>query len=334
MTPALSVVVIGRNEGPRLSRCLASLDPLRRARSVEVIYVDSCSTDDSLARAAVAGATLIPLTPSRPSAALARNAGWCAAAAPLVLFLDGDTELDAGFVPAALAHFADPAIAVVWGHRRESRPEASVYNRVLDLDWIYRPGLSDFCGGDAIMRRSALEAVGGFDEGLIAGEEPDLCRRLRARGLAILHIDQPMTRHDLAISRFSQYWRRAERAGHAYAEVSSRFRGTADPLWRRDALHNAVVASGLIAVPCLTLAAIVLFRSAWPIAAVAACALLITGRAAVRARWKGGSATTLLLYALHSYFQQIPIFAGQLAFHRLRRRGRSRGLIDYKAGAA
>ena len=97
-------------------------------------------------------------------------------------------------------------------------PEHSLYNRVLDLDWIYAPGDTDYCGGDVLMRRCALEQVDGFDPTLIAGEEPELCRRLRHCGYRILHIDSPMTGHDLNITRFSQYWRRALRAGHAYAK--------------------------------------------------------------------------------------------------------------------
>ncbi len=79
------------------------------------------------------------------------------------------------------------------------------------------------------MRRSVLVEVEGYDPGLSAGEEPELCRRLRARGYRIVHIDAPMTRHDLNMTRFSQYWRRAMRAGYAYAEVSNRFRRECGP---------------------------------------------------------------------------------------------------------
>ena len=140
----------------------------------------------------------------------------------------------------------DPSVAVVWGHRRETYPEHSLYNRVLDLDWIYPPGISDFCGGDALMRRDVLEQVGGFSEDLIAGEEPELCQRIRATGKVILHIDQPMTRHDLAMTRFHAYWKRALRAGHAYAEVSQRMKATAFPLWVRECQRNAIHATVLI----------------------------------------------------------------------------------------
>ena len=228
--PALSVVVIGRNEGARLERCLRSIGQMDAPGEVEIVYVDSASVDGSPARAAAMGAKVIAVHPKRPTAALGRNAGWRAASAEFVLFLDGDTILNPAFVKEALRNL-DETTAIVWGHRREINIQGSIYNRTLDLDWIYPPGITEFCGGDALMRRAVLEQVGGFDETLIAGEEPEMCRRIRSHGWKIRHIDFPMTGHDLAMTKWSQYWRRATRAGYAYAEVSQRFRGSGLPFW-------------------------------------------------------------------------------------------------------
>jgi glycosyltransferase involved in cell wall biosynthesis len=201
--PDLSVVIIGRNEGARLTRCIESVKAMRApANGIEILYVDSDSTDGSPDRARALGAQVIVVHPERPSAALGRNAGWRAARAPRILFLDGDTILHPEFVHEASQAFADPQVAVVWGHRRELHPENSIYNRVLDLDWVYPPGPSEFCGGDALMRRDVLEEVNGYDETLIAGEEPEMCRRIRSRGYVIQHLDLAMTRHDLAITRW------------------------------------------------------------------------------------------------------------------------------------
>lgn len=329
--PRLSVVVIGRNEGERLVRCLQSVrDMAPIGGPVEVLYVDSDSTDGSAARAAELGARVVEVHPTRPSAAIGRNAGWRAARADVVLFLDGDTVLDREFVVSSLAELGAPNVAVVWGHRREIHPEASIYNRVLDLDWVYAPGETEFCGGDALMRRSALERVDGFDDELIAGEEPDLCRRLRARGFTILHVDRPMTGHDLAITRFSQYWRRAERAGHAYAEVAARFRGTDLPLWDAEVKRNRIHGLGLLAITAGALLGSLLSMSIWPLVGGLALLAILVARTARRIAWKSDDPLTRSLYAVHSHLQQIPILVGQLRYARDRRAGRRRELIEYK----
>ena len=332
MTPGLlSVVVIGRNEGERLARCLASVATMEHAGfALETIYVDSASVDASVALAEATGARAICLNQARTTAALGRNAGWRASAGDLILFLDGDTVLDPQFVVRALPAFNDEAIAVVWGHRREQHPEASLYNRVLDLDWIYAPGLTAFCGGDALFRRSVLEAAGGFDETLIAGEEPELCRRISGLGFGILHVDLAMTGHDLGMTRFSEYWRRATRAGHAFAEVSERFRTSAQPFWLADAQRNrrravtllGLVAAGLVGSACL--------RNVWPAGVVLVVLVALALRSAWKARWKTNDVVGLLLYGAHSHFQQVPIFVGQMQFRRNRRRGVRRGLVEYK----
>jgi len=327
--PLVSVVVIGRNEGERLGRCLASIAAMdKRDFRIEVIYVDSASTDGSPARAADLGASVIEVHPERPSAALGRNAGWRAARGDYVLFLDADTLLHPEFVRHALAAMANqPRVAVVWGHRREAHPGQSLYVRVLDLDWVYPPGPSEICGGDALMRRAVLEQVDGFDPSLIAGEEPELCRRIRGLDLTIQHLDIPMTRHDLAITRFTGYWKRALRAGHAYAEVSSRFADSPDPLWQRDARRNLWHGSLLLTSPLALLAALV-----WPWLWVPLLigGLLLLGRSVSHCAWKTDSIPTRLLYALHSHFQQLPILIGQIRYHLDQARGRRRGVIEYK----
>lgn len=335
----VSVVVIGRNEGDRLVRCLGSIAGMRREGfDVETIYVDSASTDGSPDRARAHGARVLEVRPQRPCAAVGRNAGWRAASGELVLFLDGDTVLHPEFVASSIPELTG-RVAVVWGHRRESDPEGSIYNRALDLDWVYPAGPSEFCGGDALMRREVLEEVGGYDEGLIAGEEPEMCRRMRANGWTILHVDRPMTLHDLAIRSARAWWRRALRAGYAYAEVSERFRGTGLPLWEEDSRRNLVRGGALVAlfaaaaVGALALLAFRPFLSPAPLLAAAGVVVLLSARTAWKARWKGGGAVTLFLYGLHSQLQQVPIFAGQLFQKRDARAGRRRGLIEYKGDA-
>ena len=216
----IGAVIIGRNEGPRLIRCLASLSGVGR-----VVYVDSGSTDGSQDAALAAGAELVALDTSKPfTAARARNAGLAhlRTQGPLperVQFIDGDCALRDGWLDAAQAFLdAHPDVAVVCGRRRERHPEASLYNAMIDREWDTPIGQARACGGDALMRFDALDQVGGYNPDLIAGEEPELCVRLRQAGWRIWRLDAEMTWHDAAMTRFGQWWTRARRAGFAYAQ--------------------------------------------------------------------------------------------------------------------
>lgn len=217
----IGVVVIGRNEGERLRRCLGSL----LGRGAEVVYVDSGSTDGSAAMARSLGVEVIDLDMSVPfTAARGRNTGMerllqrCPDV-DVVQFVDGDCEVAAGWLELAAAELRRrPELGVVCGRRRERFPEQSIYNRLCDLEWDTPIGEARACGGDAMVRTEALQRVGGYDPTLIAGEEPELCFRIRQAGWKVWRLDAEMTLHDAAIHRFKQWWKRAVRAGHAYTE--------------------------------------------------------------------------------------------------------------------
>jgi cellulose synthase/poly-beta-1,6-N-acetylglucosamine synthase-like glycosyltransferase len=328
--PLVSVVVIGRNEGARLIRCLRSIQASDMAAgSLELIYVDSASTDDSLYQASTCDAQTILISDGKPCAARGRNAGWHLAKAPFVLFLDGDTILHPAFIQEALCTLlTSPDVAAVWGHRREIAPEQSIYVRVLDLDWIYPAGDSEFCGGDALFRRSVLEHTGGFNETLIAGEEPELCNRLRELGYTIFHIDAPMTQHDLGISSFPPYWKRAFRAGYAYAQIAEQCRHMTHPLWTKEVKHHFLRGS-LLAITPIVLIAMSLTA---PITLIffALLAMLVLTRTMHQCKWKSPHFWTRFSYAVHSHFQHLPIVLGQIDFYRHQFLGRERGLIEYK----
>lgn len=215
-----AIVIIGRNEGERLVRCLDSA----RQTPALVVYVDSASTDNSVANARDRGAEVVCLDMSRPfSAARARNAGWRRAAqliadVEFVQFVDGDCELDPDWVPQARTFLAQhPGVVAVCGRRRERHPEQSVYNLLCDQEWNTPCGEARAVGGDAMFRVSALRMVDGYREDVVAGEEPELCVRLRAAGGRVWRLDAPMTLHDAAIHTLRAWWIRCKRGGYAYA---------------------------------------------------------------------------------------------------------------------
>lgn len=218
---ACGVVVIGRNEGERLRICIDSVVPVAGS----VVYVDSGSSDGSVAMARAKGAEVVDLDVTVPfTAARARNAGFerlrqIAPNLPYVQFVDGDCEVVAGWLEKA-ARFLDGhrEVVVVCGRRRERYPENSIYNMLCDVEWDTPVGEARACGGDAMMRAEALEAVKGYRIDLIAGEEPELCVRLRAQGGRIWRLAEEMTLHDAAMMHFGQWWMRSKRAGYAFAE--------------------------------------------------------------------------------------------------------------------
>jgi hypothetical protein len=186
------------------------------------------------------------------------------------------------------------------------------------------------CGGDALIRREVLERTGGYDESLIAGEDPELCARIWALGYKIVRLDRLMVGHDLAIIRFWQYWQRSVRTGYAYAEVSERFRHTNSPLWYREARRNrfhGIVMLGVVAgLPILGVGT----RSLVPIVAAISIVIALSIRTAIRSRWKCPDLGTRLLYGIHSHLGQIPIFVGQLKYYKDRLVGTTAELIEYK----
>lgn len=309
----VDAVVIGRNEGARLVACLTSL----QGRVRRLIYVDSGSTDGSVQAARGLGATVVALDMALPfTAARARNAGLAelAADAPeFVQLVDGDCELRPGWIATALAAFtAHPAAVVICGRRRERFPEASVYNALADREWDTPVGKALACGGDALMRFPAIQAVGGYNPTLIAGEEPDLCWRLRAAGGEVWRIDAEMTLHDAAMTRFGQWWKRSVRAGHAYAEGAA-LHGPAH--WGRETRRALLWGAGL---PVVIVAAGLVNPAGWLMA------LVYPAQAARLAR-RGGWA-----WGLFSVIGKFAEAQGALGFYLNRLRGRRAGLIEYK----
>lgn len=215
------IVVIARNEGERLVRCLASC----ARRTAAVVYADSASTDGSVEAARAAGAETVVLDVATrpPNQARGRNAGLARLLElrpelRYAFFVDGDCVVAEGFLEAAHAELErDAGLGAVVGRRREMHPEASVWNDLIDVEWNTPVGESDAMGGDVLMRIDAFRSAGGYDERMSAGEDPEMGFRVRAAGWRILRIDRDMTFHDVALHRFGAWWKRHARGGHAFA---------------------------------------------------------------------------------------------------------------------
>jgi GT2 family glycosyltransferase len=325
---SLGAVVIGRNEGERLRRCLTSL----AGRVARLIYVDSGSTDASVALARQMDADVVELDTQRPfTAARARDAGLARLRVVMpeavwVQFVDGDCEVASGWTERAVqAMVADPTVAAVCGRRRERHPEASRYNRLCDIEWNTPLGFSDACGGDALMRIVPVVDVGGYDVRLIAGEEPELCLRLRQHGHRILRIDAEMTLHDAAITRFGQWWKRTLRSGHAYAESMMLHRREPGGFCAKQVRSNFLWGALLPLV----------FLGLLPFSLVLALLVLagyavLAARVFLSARRRGLSRTDAGLFAVFLALGKLPSALGQLRYFWHRFRGQRSALIEYK----
>jgi GT2 family glycosyltransferase len=320
----LGLVVIGRNEGERLRTCLSAVV----TSADRIVYVDSGSTDDSVALATGLGVSVIHLVMAQPfSAARARNEGFaalCRLAPGLthVQFPDGDCELARGWLATAVAFLTGaPTVALVGGRRRERFPDRSIFNRLCDLEWDTAPGEAQECGGDFLIRADAFAAVGGFDGGLIAGEEPDLCVRLRARGWTIWRIADEMALHDAAMTRFSQWWRRMMRGGHAFAQVSRVHRRSEHRIWRAAIPRAMFWGAGL---PILVVTGTLLHPGA------ALLALLYPAQICRIALRRGARRPGSWSYACFTLMGKVPELCGIAMYYGNRLRGRSTGLIEYK----
>lgn len=324
----VGLVAIGRNEGDRLRQCLLSV----MGKVAHVVYVDSGSTDGSIELARSLLVDVVELDLSTPfTAARARNAGFAHllqkdTQLEFVQFVDGDCEVVEGWIERALAELeAQPNVAVVCGRRRERFPKQSIYNQLCDMEWDTPIGEAKACGGDSMMRVKAFQQVGGFNPALIAGEEPELCVRLRQNEWKILRIDAEMTLHDAQMTRFSQWWKRALRAGHAYAEGAWLHGRSSEGHWRRESwsiwfwgFYLPLLALGLI----------------WPTHGFSLLLLVgypvLAGRIFLKQRRQNICTEHAALYALSCVLGKFAQVGGTLGFLRTHLLGTKSTLIEYK----
>lgn len=323
----VGAVVIGRNEGDRLKQCLTSL-----CNSVEhIVYVDSGSTDGSVDVALKMNVRVVELDMTKPfTAARARNEGLSVLLESnqqldYVQFVDGDCEVQNSWLDIALDFLkVNQDFAAVCGRRRERYPTATIYNQLCDIEWDTAIGEANACGGDALFRVSALTAVDGYRDSLIAGEEPEMCFRMRQLGWKIMRLDAEMTMHDAAMTRFSQWWKRNQRAGHAYAEGYA-LHGNSSEKFKRSECRSILFWSGVLPIVIILLTMItplflVLFLI-YPLQII---------RLTLRYHGRWGNVNLAFIYAVSNVVGKWPQLFGMMAFFKNKKLGHNSQLIEYK----
>ena len=322
----VGAVVIGRNEGDRLRVCLESI----REQLKYVIYVDSGSTDSSVELAESLGVYVVNLDLTIPfTAARARNEGAKALLKinpqiEFIQFVDGDCEVQAGWLDQAYVFLKESVdYAIACGRRRERYPNASVFNQLCDFEWNTPIGDAKSCGGDALIRVKALKLVNGYDESLIAGEEPEMCFRLRRKGWRIMRLDVEMTLHDADMTRISQWWKRHTRAGHAYAE-SYYLHGQSSEKFRMKEVRSNLFWTGFLAV--------ILSLSVWSPSFLLCLIFFIVQilRAVLLDKSNNKNFQQKLLVSISNILSKLPQTLGIFVFYKNILMGRKQRLIEYK----
>lgn len=326
----VGIVLIGRNEGERLKNSLNALMPLK----LPVVYVDSNSSDDSVAFAQRVGVDVVELDMSRPfSAGRARNAGFERLmerypTLDYVQFMDGDCELVPEWLSKARAFLDEhDKVVAVCGRRKERFPEASLFNRLCDLEWDTPTGEAKATGGDFMCRAQAFLAQKGFNESVVAGEEPELCYRWRLSYWKIQRLDEAMTLHDANMLHWSQWWKRNERSGHAYAQGMYLHGKELERFNVKVSISTLVWG---LAFPCVLLLLLVANRFLFVLGLCVWLAQVVKIFRHEKTKRLTVEAQHLWAYALTVMMGKVPQAVGWLRFHYRRWKQQSHQILEYK----
>lgn len=311
--PAVSVVIIGRNEAQNIHACIDSV--LRMdypAKLIEVLYVDTGSEDGTADIARSMGIRVIEERGGSPSAALGRNCGLAAARHGIIHFVDGDMVVAPGYLKQAIEVLQNRDIACVFGRVVERHAETNWISRVLNIDWKRKQaGFIESPGGGGTFRKDILEMVGGYNCLLTHGEEMDLGMRMREIGHKIYMVDAVMAEHDYGV------WNLAELFQRYFASGKGRFKiiaaGNVPPQLLQWAL--ALPKQAVIAIAAMVLATLIghlqivlTFFLAYPLAY--ALLVLIRDRHLIITR---GGGIDAFIYSYLYYMMKPVILLGMLS---------------------
>jgi glycosyltransferase involved in cell wall biosynthesis len=211
-------VVVAWGRSGTLAGCLDAIEAACAGVAHEIVVV-LAPGDPAAAEAARRAQVRVPAAGEATTPGANRNRGAAGATAPYLAFVDGDAVLDPSFLAPALARLdAEPAVGGVGGRVHERQWERG--RLVREIPDAYRAG----SGGEVEMlatawlaRRSAFEAVGGFDARLPAEEDIELCLRLADAGHPVVALDRRVAWHDCpprpSLAEFRRRWRSGLYAG-------------------------------------------------------------------------------------------------------------------------
>ncbi len=228
MTLSISAVICTHNRASDLKACLESLYVFPSSSLVEVLVVDNASTDNTKAVAAAYADLMLNLRyvyEARLGLPFARNCGWQAASAEIVLYLDDDATVTEGAIdalagiysrkwdgelPVAVGTRVVPAFIGCEGYPHWLHPDFIPYLTQLDL------GPDDRClknaeflvGASFSVPRRVLGLIGGFNENLPAFgmDERWVEEQIKRQGGKLLYCGTATVRHAVTPVRLQKKW--------------------------------------------------------------------------------------------------------------------------------
>jgi len=214
-----SIVVPLFNKAELTRACVRSIVANTEAGTYELILVDNASTDGTQALCAELPPEIVVLrNDTNRGFAKAVNQGAAAATGEHIVFLNNDTEVHPNWLEPLIAQLDDPKVGAVGS--KLLYPDGTIQhcgvvlveditdpNRFMATHWLSgSPGDAEVTNqarsfqvvtaACVLIRREALEDVGGFDERYWNGyEDIDLCLQLGERGWKVMYEPASVVTH-------------------------------------------------------------------------------------------------------------------------------------------
>ena len=197
----LSFIVIGRNEGWKLNKCLTSIFETIEYNKLdaEVIYVDTKSTDGSIELAKTFQKVKVFLITGECNAAIARNIGAKESRGDILFFIDGDMEINKKFLPFAIIN-NQLKYDCVTGHLDDYLYDYNdnflgVKNRTYTKLIPTKEQVLKTNGGIFLIKKTAWKTVGGMRTKYKVNEDIDLTMRLAKKGIKTIRLPLFIAKH-------------------------------------------------------------------------------------------------------------------------------------------
>ncbi|MGM0589762.1 MAG: glycosyltransferase family 2 protein [Bacteroidota bacterium] len=200
----VSIIIIGKNEGDKLRKCIKSVEKVLNTHKnnikIEAIYVDSKSTDGSVDVARNSRNIRVYQNTGETNAAIARNIGARVAKGNILFFVDGDMEIESNFLDHVLTSKNELKYNFVTGHIKDYIYDYKGNN--LDIkgrtyDKIIPANIENIksCGGVFIISRALWESIGGMRTKYKRGQDLDFSMRLNEEGYTMIRYPELIVKH-------------------------------------------------------------------------------------------------------------------------------------------